>query len=62
MLQLQANVMNLRILANCVWNYAPVEIHSANNLGMRIFRFPHFNTLFAYNTSNAAAWFYDQLK
>jgi len=48
------------IASFCVCNFTPVEIDgSANNLGLEIFRFPHFNSLFAEikYTCNMAAWF-----
>ena len=44
--------------------YTPVKIHrSENNLGITIFRVPHFNSPFGsdrvyHYTSNMAAWFY----
>jgi len=41
------NVVNLRVLANCcVWNYTSVEkTRSANNIGIRMLRFPHFSSV-----------------
>jgi len=52
-------VVNLCVLANsCVWNYTPVEKkRSANNIGIRIFRYPYFSSGFVHTkyTSNMAA-------
>ena len=59
----QCNVVNLRVLAYCcVWNYTTVDKHarSANNIGIRIFRYTHFSAVFVHTkdirsyTSNMA--------
>jgi len=45
---LVASVVNLRGLTNrCVLNYTPVEKHGLR-ITWRIFRFPHFSSVFAH--------------
>ena len=60
----QYEVVNLRMLASCcIRNYKPLEkTRSLHNLGIRIFRFLHFNSLFVTvkYASNMAAWFHVQ--
>jgi len=44
----------------CMELYAPVEIQYPSNLGVRLFRYPNFNSLSVNteHTSSMAAWFY----